>query len=368
MNYKIKKVDFEISNFTIASTNIIGSTLIVISEKSYKKYKIINYIGKGTVGQVYLIESYHDSSVCVIKISNSHCMDDLIDEVELTQSYFSKNNIVHPSYPTYYGLFKNLKAFGIIYPYFGFYNLEKIKYIDYKIDFAHNKEIIKQIINQMNQFKNIIHCDLKPSNVVIEVDNNIKATVIDFGLIKETIKPENLISTSFITSPESLLTLKFFLDCVETTENEPIQFDKHDYFGLFSIIINLFVRNSFWTLIVKYLTDINFNNDFLYKQSASTVFVYMWYRFSYKEKSHIANKSLLNIINKIEIMYPNISTKKFLDYDEFFDNYVKSFIDQETIDKSKIPDLKDFTKQIVKFDYLLRPNIDELLTHNFLIN
>ncbi len=364
MNYKIKKVDFEISNFTISSTNIIGTNLIVMTEKAYIKYKIINYIGKGTVGQVYLIESHNDASVCVIKISNSHCIDDLIDEVQLTQTYFSKNNIIHPAYPKCCGFFKNMKAYGIIYPYFGFYNLEKLKYIDYKINFKNNKEIIKQIITQMSQFFNVIHCDLKPSNVVVEVVNNIiKATIIDFGLIKETTTPENLISTSYITSPESLLTLTNFSDCVDTTI--PIHFDKHDYFGLFCIVINLFIKKTFWTLIIKYLTDINFNNDFLYKQSASVVFVYMWFRFFYNEKSHIANKSLLNIINKIETMYPNISSKKFLDYDDFFDNYVKSYIDLETIDKSKLPDLKDFTKQIIKFDYSLRPSLEELQAHDF---
>ncbi len=366
MNYKIKKVDFEISNFTVASTNIIGTNLIVITDKSYIKYKIINYIGKGTVGQVYLLESYHDSSVCVIKISNSQCTDDLIDEVKLTQSYFSKNNIIHPSFPIYCGFFKNLKAFGIIYPYFGFYNLEKIKYIDYKIDFKNNKEIIKQIITQMSLFKNIIHCDLKPSNVVIEVVNNIiKATVIDFGLVKEITEPENLISTSYITSPESLLTLTNFSEC--TVTSDPVKFDKHDYFGLFCIVINLFIKKSFWTLIVNYLTDINFNNDFLHKQSASTVFVYMWFKFSYKEKSHIANKSLLNVITKIETMYPNISEKKFVNYDDFFDKYVNSFIDSETIDKLKLSDLKDFTKQIIKFEYLLRPSLKDLLSHKFFL-
>lgn len=367
MNYKIKKVDFEISNFTIASTNIIGTNLIILTEKSYIKYKIINYIGKGTVGQVYLLESYYDSSVCVIKISNSQCMDDLVDEVQLTQTYFSKNNIIHPSYPKCCGFFKNLKAFGIIYPYFGFYNLEKIKFIDYKINFKNNKEIIKQIITQMSQFSNIIHCDLKPSNVVVDVENNIiKATVIDFGLIKEIGEPSNLISTSYITSPESLLTLKNFFECVDNTE--PVQFDKHDYFGLFSIIINLFIGKTFWALLIKYLTDINFNNDFLHKQSASTVFVYMWYRFSYKEKSHIINKSLLNVINKIETIYPNISSKKFLDYDVFFDNYIKFFINLDTIEKTYLTDLKDFTKQIVKFDYSTRPNLEELSSHKFLIN
>lgn len=365
MNYKIKKVDFEISNFTIASTNIINTNLIIYFSNSYQTFKISNYIGKGTVGQVYLLESNLNSNTYVIKISNSECMDDLIEEVQLVYEYFSKNKITHISYPIYCGFFKNIKAYGIIYPYFGFYNLEKIKLINYKIDFTHNKQIIHQIIKQMIGFKNIIHCDLKPSNVVIDVtNNNLTATIIDFGLIKETSMPAHVISTSYITSPESLLTLGNFSDCINDLDN--IEIAKHDYFGLFSICLNLFIGKSFWALIIKYLTDLKFSNDFLHKQSASTVFVYMWFRFSYNEKSNIVNKSLLNVINKIELIYPNISGKKFIDYDNFFDNYVYSFIDLNTIGKNNLDDLKDFTKQISQFDYSARPELSKLLNHKLI--
>ena len=367
MNYNIKKADFEISNFTIASTNIINTNLIIHFNNTHQTYKISNYIGKGTVGQVYLIESKQSSHMYVIKISNSECIDDLIDECQLIQEYFIKNSIIHPSYPICSGFFKNIKAFGIVYPYFGFYNLEKIKSIDYVIDFSHNKQIIRQIISQMIKFKNIIHCDLKPSNVVINVtNNNLNATIIDFGLIKDINMEPYVISTSYITSPESLLTSVKFSECLNS--NDDIQLEKHDYFGLFSICLNLFIVKSFWTMIVKYLTDINFNSDFLHKQSASTVFVYMWFRFSYSEKCHIANKSLLNVINKIESIYPNISGKKFINYDDFFDNYVCSFINYKTIGKINLEDLKDFTRQLIQFDYSIRPELSDLIKHKFLLS
>ena len=76
MNYQIKKVEFEVSNFTIASSNIINSNLLIHFNKGYSIYKIINYIGKGSIGQVYLLESQKDFSICVIKISNSNCIED----------------------------------------------------------------------------------------------------------------------------------------------------------------------------------------------------------------------------------------------------------------------------------------------------
>ena len=116
----------------------------------------------------------------------------------------------------------------------------------------------------------------------------------------------------------------------------------------------------------KYLTDIGFNNEFLHKHSSAVIFVYTWFRFSYEDKTHIINKSLLNIINKIEVIYPNIISKNFQDFDKFFDNYVRIHIDLDTINKSKIDDLKDFTKQIVHFDYVARTDLVELLKHTFL--
>ena len=365
MNYQIKKVEFEVSNFTIASSNIINSNLLIHFNKGYSIYKIINYIGKGSVGQVYLLESQKDFSICVIKISNSNCIEDLVDEVEFLRIHFIKYNIIHPSYPLSCGYFRNLKGFGVIYPYFGFYNLEKIKSINYKINFINNKQIIRQTIKELTDLKNIIHCDLKPSNIVVDVkENNIFSTIIDFGLAKEETSTLNVISTNYITSPESLLTLANFSECLITDKD--LQLDKHDYFGFFSIIINLFINKSFWGLFSKYLTDIGFNNEFLHKHNSSVIFVYTWYRFSYENKSHIINKSLLNIINKIEVIYPNIITKNFQDFDKFFNNYVRTHIDLDTINKSKLDDLKDFTKQIIQFDYIARTDLAELLKHSFL--
>ena len=365
MNYQIKKVEFEISNFTISSSNIINSNLLIHFNRAYSIYKIINYIGKGSIGQVYLIESQKDFSICVIKISNSNCIEDLVDEVDFLRINFVKYNITHPAYPLSCGHFKNLKGFGVIYPYFGFYNLEKIKSINYKINFTNNKQIIRQIIKQLTELKNIIHCDLKPSNIVVDVlDNKIFATIIDFGLAREETTTLNVISTNYITSPESLLTLANFSECL--INDKDLQLDKHDYFGLFSIILNLFINKSFWGLFSKYLTDIGFNNEFLHKHNSSVIFVYTWFRFSYEDKSHIINKSLLNIINKIEVMFPNITSKKFQDFDKFFDNYISLCIDLDTINKSNLNDLKDFIKQILQFDYLARSDSEQLLKHKFL--
>lgn len=367
MEYIIKKVEFEISNFSVNSTNIINANLLIHYGQTYSTYKITNYLGKGTVGQVYLIESSDNSNSnsYVIKISNSESIDDLIDEVKLTKHYFKKNNICHASYPIYYGFFKNLKGSGVIYPYFGFYNLEKIKSINYKIDFKNNINIIVQLIKQLKNLTNVIHCDLKPSNIVINIQSNqIYATIIDFGLIRSYTSKKNVISTNFITSPESLLTLSKFYKC--NISNELINLSKHDYFGLYCIIINLFVSKTYWSLVLKYLTDIDINDDLLFKQEAINIFAYMWYRFVYDDKEKIVHKQMYNLILEIEVLYPSIINKKFLCFDDFFIKYVCPNINYSIFDKNQLDNFKDFSKSIIQFEYDSRPNFDDLLNHKFL--
>ena len=157
MNYEIRKVIFEISNFTTMSINIINTNLLIHINKNYLTYKISNYIGQGSVGQVYLLESNNDPKKYIIKISKMDCANDITDEYELIKYYFTKYKINHISYPIFFGKFFNINAVGIVYPYFGFYNLEKIKTIAYSIDFNNNIKIITQLINQLKSLNNIIH-------------------------------------------------------------------------------------------------------------------------------------------------------------------------------------------------------------------
>jgi serine/threonine protein kinase len=303
----------------------------------------------------------------VIKISKTDCIYDLMEEVDLIKLNFSENKINHPAYPIYCGFFKNLHGYGIIYPYFGFYNLEKIKTISYHIYFENNIKIILQIINQLKSLNNIIHCDLKPSNVVLNVvKNEVIVTIIDFGLIKNITDKKNVISTNYITSPESLLTLDNYNMC--SILDEPLNLQKHDYIGLFSIVINLFITKTFWSVLFKYYADLNFNIELFYNHNVYYIFVYTWYKFCYNNINEIKNKSLANVIKKIELNYPNIVNKNFISYDIFFEKYIITNIDMKTIDKSKIDELKDFTFLLVQFDYNLRPNFDELLNHSFLIS
>jgi serine/threonine protein kinase len=388
MNYIIKKVSYDITNIIIITKNIVDKELIVfdpyinqnniILEKTpvsitdlqdppinipqYTTFKITAYIGKGTTGQVYLLESMDNETKYVIKISNHNYYAHLIDEIKLIKYYFTKYNISHVSYPISCGYFKKLKAYGIIYPYFGFYSLEKIKTISHTISINDRIKIIIQIINQLKSLTKVIHCDIKPSNIVIDIDTNT-ATIIDFGLI-QPYTSNYVISTSYITSPESLLTLDKYYDCVIHRDDKDLS--KHDYFGLFSIVIHLFIKISYWSIIQLYLVDKNYTSCELLKNYSYYIYVYNWYKFNYETKCEIKNKSLYNVINKIEFIYPTITKREFINFDEFFNKYIKPSI-YEFITDENVINFKSFIELLIKFDPVDRPSFDDLLKHPFLV-
>lgn len=333
MNYDIEKVIFNINNNYLTMNN--------------QKFKILNILGKGSVGTVHLIEQ--NNKLYIIKISNKDCYENLIDEIKVISNIFKKHKLVHTSYPLYYGNIINMKTYGIIYPYLGFYNLKSIKKTSYKINNKQKILIIRQIIEQMKLLKNTIHSDINSSNIVINIKlDKIIATIIDFGLIKE--ETEEIFSVSYITSPESLLTLDNFKDCL----SNDINYLKHDYFGLFSIIIDLFSNKSMWKNFSYYFINI-INIPIKYFDSEKVVyyFVYCWYKFYYDSIDNLPNESFKKLITKIEKIIINID--KFVSFDIFFDNIILDGLH-----------IKDFMKKLIHFNPNERPSLDDLLNHDFL--
>ena len=370
MEYYIENINFKILDFNTKSKSIINSKLNIYNKNLEIKFKIINYLGKGTIGQVYLLEPYYGldpRDLMVIKISNSDCIEDLEKEVNKVKKYFEEGRVVHRAYPRYYGYFENLNAFGAIYPYLGFYNLDKIKTINYQIGWAHNISIINQLIFQVKSFTNIIHGDLKPPNVVLDVrDNQALATIVDFGLIKKKIDKVGIISTNYVSSPESLLTLEEYRN--HRDPYDYIDYSKHDYFGLFCICVHLFVKKSYWSVLSKYIIDVfGVSNTYLLEHKAVVLFIYAWYKFFYTSIDQLPSKSFINLIQYIEKskVTPEI-LGKFLTWGEFFDKYIASAIDPNTFNYNHIELFKDFLKQLIHFDSSKRSDLNELLKHNFL--
>jgi len=397
------------------------------------KFEIIKYLGEGIVGKVFLIkllDNYEEEiqelkkteqiyeilntntqiiqeqkqtnnpennqeilekekiqqllekqeNLFTLKISNIDSYYELYEEILLIQENLNNNDINIDNYPLYYGDFKNYRSFGIIYPFFGIYNLEKIKSLSLlnetkiNLNYFKNIKIIKQLIIQLSKLNinNIIHCDLKPCNIVInELNNNIKATIIDFGLIKNVNNLEPIMSTSYITSPESLLTIDKFKNILN--KKEIIDYSKSDYFGLYTIILQLFLNKSYWKIIHNYLNKFcNYSFSLIDNSQFYIVYAYVWYKFFYNDYENIKSVSMKNLIVNIEYKYQFVKTKKYLKFDKFFEYYIISNIEPKYFEDENYntdifsSNLFDFLKSLINFEPKDRPSFIELLEHPFL--
>lgn len=367
MNYGIKKIDI---NLNTVNDNIINSTLTFNIDNTLIDYKVIKYLGKGTAGSVYLIKS--DKNEYAIKIGNNDAYTSIEYEIIYTQKYFHKNKITHIAYPVFYANINNLKRNAIIFPFLGHYNLSNIKkHKEFKINSNMSIMFIRSIIMQLKEFKNIIHCDLKSSNIVLHCDKhyNYIPVIIDFGLIKDISKPDKIISTIYISSPESLFTNSVIKKNVKklTSLNmdsdklySKITFDKHDYFGLFSIIIDMVSTVDIWNILSAYLeTELKLSKDII--TDSIEHYVYMWYRFNYTSLDDVTDLYYKYLIITIEELIPNIKDIPYISFKEFFTKYIeKNLICSNNI--------YPFLESIIRFIPKYRPSYDEILNNHFLSN
>ena len=139
---------------------------------------------------------------------------------------------------------------------------------------------------------------------------------------------------------------------------------KHDYFGLFVFILNLFLIKNYWNILNTYLTtELNIDSKFLIKQESSVFYVYIWYKFN---NSYSNNQSLKNIISEIENYYPQLLKMNIINFDNYFKLYILPNMNLNLINKDKTLQLYNFLSLLIKFDPDDRPSLESLLNHQFL--
>ena len=177
-----------------------------------KNYEIIEKLGEGTFGSVYKVKIKNTNKVYALKqISLSGARKKELESVKNEAKYLS--NIKHKNIVNYCGSYEDGKYFNIFMEYCEGSDLRKL-IDDYK---SHNHPIPKYMINYI--FKSItkgikeihknklIHRDLKPDNIFITNDFEIK--IWDLGVSKQlnTIYQyaKTLAGTYFYMAPELIL-------------------------------------------------------------------------------------------------------------------------------------------------------------------
>ena len=149
------------------------------------QYDFIRQIGEGGMGKVY--EAY--DKALKRKVAIKRVRPELVRSGYVREQFLSEARMVallrHPYIVEIYTVIETESSLYLVIEYVDGQTLETRLDIDGRLPFSHVKQIFKCVCEGLQYAHNqdIIHCDLKPSNIMILED--YKAKVMDFGVAKK---------------------------------------------------------------------------------------------------------------------------------------------------------------------------------------
>lgn len=149
------------------------------------QYDFIRQIGEGGMGKVY--EAY--DKALKRKVAIKRVRPELVRSAYVREQFLSEARMVallrHPNIVEIYTVIETENSLYLVFEYVDGQTLETRLDIDGRLPFSQVKQIFKGVCEglQYAHSQDIIHCDLKPGNIMILEDN--KAKVMDFGVAKK---------------------------------------------------------------------------------------------------------------------------------------------------------------------------------------
>ena len=172
------------------SYNVFGGPVDVkgrkLKEVNIKEqYHFIRPIGEGGMGKVY--EAYDNAlkrKVAVKRIKPELLRSDYVREQFLSEARMVAM-LHHPCIVEIYTVIETVNSLYLVFEYVDGQTLETRLDIDSYIDFEEVKNIFESVCKGLSyaHAQNIVHCDLKPGNIMI-ADSGV-AKVMDFGVAQK---------------------------------------------------------------------------------------------------------------------------------------------------------------------------------------
>lgn len=168
------------------------------------RYRIVNKIGEGGMGEVYLAEDVKLGRRVALKILPARVSDDPDRLLRFQHEARSASALSHPNIVTIYEIGDEDGSLYIAMEHVEGRTLGKM-IRGGELDLRTILDVAVQVAGALaaSHQANVVHRDIKPDNIIIRPDGLVK--VLDFGLAKLTEKPttEDLeaLSTLFKTSP-----------------------------------------------------------------------------------------------------------------------------------------------------------------------
>ncbi len=152
-----------------------------------EQYDFIRQIGEGGMGKVY--EAY--DKALKRKVAIKRVRPELVRSAYVREQFLAEARMVallrHPCIEEIYTVIESENSLYLVFEYIDGQTLETRLDIDGRLPFSKVKKIFEYVCQglQYAHSQDIIHCDLKPGNIMIYGDE--KAKVMDFGVAKRAI-------------------------------------------------------------------------------------------------------------------------------------------------------------------------------------
>lgn len=152
-----------------------------------EQYEFIRQIGEGGMGKVY--EAY--DKVLKRKVAVKRVRPELVRSAYVREQFMAEARMVallrHPCIVEIYTVIESESSLYLVFEYVDGQTLETRLDIDGRLQFSKVKKIFEYVCRGLHyaHSQDIIHCDLKPGNIMIYGDD--KAKVMDFGVAKRAI-------------------------------------------------------------------------------------------------------------------------------------------------------------------------------------
>lgn len=199
---------------------LVKNNLILNKDSISKHYKVLEKIGAGTFGKVFLAEHLLTKKNRAIKVVSKSMLKYQEDDKSFLKEIELLVNLNHPNIIKVYEYFQDEKNYYVVEEYAEGGELYEFLY---KLDDFNERiacNIMKQILSAIVYLHeiNIVHRDLKPENILIEArskTNNINIKIIDFGAANYYNSEESLtlrIGTPYYIAPE-VIAKKYNKEC-----------------------------------------------------------------------------------------------------------------------------------------------------------
>ena len=177
--------------------------------KAISHYKIIEKLGEGGMGEVYLAEDLKLERKVAIKFLPQHLTSDKENVERFEREAKAAASLNHPNIVTIYEIAEENDQIFIVMEYVEGKTLRVLLNTSSEFPIPNSTNIISQLCTGLSEAHQagIVHRDIKPENILIDKKGNVK--ILDFGLAKlkgvsNLTKDSSTLGTIRYMSPEQV--------------------------------------------------------------------------------------------------------------------------------------------------------------------